>query len=218
MRESRRVLVSLAALLVGLVVVNVIATMFYRSTGGFGYLDLNGGANLLDSRPAYTPAGAHALLAGYGAAGRTRHAVLILATDIAFPAVLALFGALATRHSTRLAGVPEAARRWLILLPLAYLASDYAENGLELALLRGFPHEPARLATAASAVTTGKTALATGMLLVIVVAYVVALLRRRAARRQQPPLPTRLAERDPDQASSVRNGVASRVGRRDRDG
>jgi len=56
------------------------------------------------------------------------------------------------------------------------------------------------------------------MLLVIVVAYVVALLRRRAARRQQPPLPTRLAERDPDQASSVRNGVASRVGRRDRDG
>jgi hypothetical protein len=51
MRESRRVLVSLAALLVGLVVVNVIATMFYRSTGGFGYLDLNGGANLLDSRP-----------------------------------------------------------------------------------------------------------------------------------------------------------------------
>ena len=63
MRESRRVLVSLAALLVGLVVVNVIATMFYRSTGGFGYLDLNGGANLLDSRPAYTPAGAHTLLA-----------------------------------------------------------------------------------------------------------------------------------------------------------
>src|SRR3954471_6611335 len=135
MRESRRVLVSLAALFAGLVVVNVIATMFYRSTGGFGFLDLNGGANLLDSRPAYTPAGAHALLAGYGATGRTRHAVLILATDIAFPAILALFGVLATRHSTRLAGVPAAVRRWLILLPLAYLASDYTENGLELALL-----------------------------------------------------------------------------------
>src|SRR5690349_18638584 len=164
MRESRRVLVSLAALLVGLVVVNVIATMFYRSTGGFGYLDLNGGANLFDSRPAYTPAGAHALLAGYGADGRTRYAVMIFAFDIAFPAVLALFGALAIRHSARLAGVPAAARRWLIVLPLAYLAGDYTENALELALLHGFPHEPARLATLASTVTGVKTALATGML------------------------------------------------------
>ena len=95
MRESRRVLLSFGALLVSLVAVNVTGTIFYHSTGGFGLLDLNGGANLLDGRPAYTPAGAHALLAGYGPAGRTHHVVLILAADIVFPAILALFGSLA---------------------------------------------------------------------------------------------------------------------------
>jgi hypothetical protein len=51
MRDSRRVLLALVAFIVSLVIVNATATVFYHSYGGFGLLDLNGGANLLDSRP-----------------------------------------------------------------------------------------------------------------------------------------------------------------------
>lgn len=185
MRESRRLLLWFVALIVSLVVVNVSATVFYHSTGGFGLLDLNGGANLLDSRPAHTPAGAHALLTGYGPTGRSRHAVLILTADIIFPAVVAMFGALAARHAARLVGLAPVIRRWLVLLPLAYLLSDYTENALELALLYQFPTEPARLASLASAATAVKSALSTLMLAVIVVGYLLAVIRRRRRVRTQ---------------------------------
>lgn len=197
MSERRRVLVSFLALLASMVAINVAATVFYHSTGGLGLLDLGGGANLFDGRPAYTPAGAHALLAGYGPAGRTHHTVLLLTADLAFPAIVAWFGTLALRHAARLAGLPPAGRRWLVLLPLAYLVSDYTENGLELVLLHRFPTEPAGLVNAVGAVTGVKTAVAAALLGVIVVGYLLGYLRGRVRRGAIGPDVARVVRRTP---------------------
>jgi hypothetical protein len=116
--------------------------------------------------------------------------LLLLTADLIFPAVLATFGALAARHAARLAGLAPVIRRWLVLLPLAYLLSDYTENGLELALLYQFPAEPAALASLASAVTGLKSALSTLTLAVIPVGYLIAVIRHRHRIRTATALPT----------------------------
>jgi hypothetical protein len=145
-----------------LVAMNLAAWAFYRSTGGVGLLDFAGGAHLLDNRVAgYTPAAAHQMLADYGPAGRRAHLILTLSGDVLLPIVMAGFFSLAIGHFYRPLLIRRPLARALLLLPLVYLAADYGENIAIVAMLRGFPAEPAGAAGLANTLLAAKTLAAT---------------------------------------------------------
>lgn len=145
-----------------LVAMNLAAWAFYRSTGGVGLLDFAGGAHLLDNRVAgYTPASAHQMLADYGPAGRRAHLILTLSGDVLLPIVMAGFFSLAIGYFYRPLLIRRPLARALLLLPLAYLAADYGENIGIVAMLWGFPAEPAGAAGLANTLLMIKSLTAT---------------------------------------------------------
>jgi hypothetical protein len=140
---------ALIAALVFIVVMNIGATAFFQFTHGVGILDAGGGANLLDNRVrGYSPESAYDMISAYGSQGIKYHLMLAVA-DVFFPPTLAFFLLLAIVYSYRPFFQSRPLTRWLIALPVVYLASDYLENvGIVTMLLRFPIHTPgmARLA------------------------------------------------------------------------
>jgi hypothetical protein len=122
-----------------LIAANVFASRFYLQTGGYGLLDLAGGRNALTIQKPYTPEDAYALMAHWGVAGRHDQLIFTLTLDAVVPATTWLFLTLALLYVTR----PFATARWrlpfAVLLPAAYLFSDYGENAAVLAMVSNFP-------------------------------------------------------------------------------
>jgi hypothetical protein len=162
-----------------LVAMNLAAWAFYRSTGGVGLLDFAGGAHLLDNRLAgYTPAAAHQMLADYGPAGRRAHLILTLSGDVLLPIVMAGFFGLAIGSFYRPLLLRRPLARALLLLPLVYLAADYGENIGIVAMLRGFPAEPAGAAGLANTLLMIKSLTATLGFVAAIGGWAAATLRR----------------------------------------
>jgi hypothetical protein len=134
------VLLALLVFVIALIGMNLAATHFYHITGGYGILDLGGGANLLDDRGSYTPARAYSLIAHYGSTGMHYYYRLLIA-DCFFPPIFGVFTLLGIVWAlTRLAPQP----RWpyiLVYVPLAYVLSDWVENTGIVAMLLHYPHK-----------------------------------------------------------------------------
>jgi hypothetical protein len=179
---GRAVAIAFAVSLGALVAANAFATLFYTRTGGHGLLDLAGGRNTLDSRPGYTADGAYALMTAWGPAGRRDQVLFTLTGDVLLPLTLFVFTALALRYATGRLGAPAWLRALLVLLPVAYLLSDYAENAAIVTLVLNHPARLDTVAGAAELLRQAKNATSTLALLAALGALaLVPLLRRRAA-------------------------------------
>lgn len=145
-RPTGRTALRMVILSIGLLILsNVVATVFWHLDGGVGLLDLDGGANLaqpwaaIDLQPPGTPQRTLAILASYGPAARTAHAIILMTLDLAFPPTLALTGWIVAGWASRT--WPAAARSAAMLVAglasSAYLVLDLGENLTELILLAG---------------------------------------------------------------------------------
>jgi hypothetical protein len=135
----RNVTIALAVMLSLILAANVFSSHFYAATGGYGLLDLAGGRDALTFQKPYTPADAYALMVHWGAGGRQDQLLFTLTLDVLVPPATWLFLTLALLYVTR----SFAKARWrlplAVLLPAAYLLSDYGENVAILALVFSFP-------------------------------------------------------------------------------
>ncbi|MBM7841430.1 hypothetical protein [Herpetosiphon giganteus] len=115
---------------------NLLATMFHSWTGGYGLLDLGGGANAFSAKTSVTPALAYELIGNYGTQ-RSNHLWLIL-PDMLLPIGVWLFFGLTLLWLTR-----EQAgwQRWLPCLASLYLLGDYSENICEALMLSQYPSQ-----------------------------------------------------------------------------
>jgi hypothetical protein len=163
-----------------LIAANVFASHFYLQTGGYGLLDLAGGRNALTIQKPYTPEDAYALMAHWGVAGRHDQLIFTLTLDAVVPATTWLFLALALLHVTR----PFATARWrlpfAVLLPAAYLFSDYGENAAVLAMVSNFPSHLDGVAAVGGALWLAKTLTSDIAVCAIVLGLISRLLTRGA--------------------------------------
>jgi hypothetical protein len=136
---ARNVVMSLVIALSLLLASNIFSSHFYDLTGGYGLLDLAGGRNALTFRTGYSANDAYVLLTHWGTVGRLNQVVFTLTLDVLVPPATWLFLTLALLRLTR----PIAAARWLrslaVLLPTAYLLSDYGENVAIMLMVAAFP-------------------------------------------------------------------------------
>lgn len=180
--NGRHVLIALLVFVTALIGMNLAATHFYHATGGYGILDLGGGANILDDQGSYTPVRAYALIAHYGAAGMHYYYGLLIA-DCFFPPIFGMFALLCIVWAlTQLA--PQ--RRWpyiLVCVPLAYVLSDWTENAGIVTMLLNYPRELNTVATVTNGVRAVKTVLADSSLVLALGGCLFVLWRRARAWR-----------------------------------
>lgn len=181
--RGRHVLIALQVFVIALLGMNLAATHFYHATGGYGILDLGGGANLLDDRGSYTPARAYSLIAHYGSAGIHYYYGLLIA-DCFFPPIFGVFALLSIVWAlTRLA--PQ--RRWpyiLVYVPLAYVLSDWTENTGIVTMLLHYPHKLYTVASVTNGVRAIKSVLADSSLVLALGSCLLVLWRRVRGRRR----------------------------------
>jgi hypothetical protein len=147
---------SLIAALLFMVAMNLGATAFYQFTNGVGILDTGGGANLLDNRTeGYSPESAYRMVSAYGNQG-IRYHLMITVADIFFPSVLAWFLWITMAYFYLPFFLSKPLTRWLSVLPIIYLASDYLENVGIVSMLLSFPTRVAGMAKLANFMFTVK--------------------------------------------------------------
>ena len=153
---GKNVMRSLIAALLFMVIMNLAATTFYQFTNGVGILDTGGGANLLDNRTVgYSPESAYRMISAYGSQGIRYHLMLTVA-DIFFPPVLTWFLWIAMAYFYLPFFLSKSLIRWLSVLPIIYLASDYLENVGIASMLLSFPTKVAGMARLANFMFTVK--------------------------------------------------------------
>ena len=176
--SGHNVRIALLVFIIALSGMNIAATLFYHASGGYGILDLGGGANLLDDRGSYTPARAYMLIAHYGEAG-IHHYYGLLIADMFFPPTLGVFALLAIVWGiARIA--PQ--RHWpylLALLPLAYTVADWTENTGIVIMLLNYPQQWPDVAMYTNIVRGVKSTLANTSILIALVTWLWALWQQR---------------------------------------
>jgi hypothetical protein len=154
---TRNVVTSLVVALILLLAANLFSSQFYDLTGGYGLLDLAGGRNALTLRTGYSANDAYELLTHWGTVGRRNQVVFTLTLDVVVPAATWLFLTLALLRLTRLITAASWLRSFAVLLPIAYLFSDYSENIAIVAMVWHFPSRLDGVAAVASALWIAKT-------------------------------------------------------------
>ncbi|GAA5526716.1 hypothetical protein [Herpetosiphon gulosus] len=134
--QPRLIWLAFGVAMTQLVISNLLATRFHSWTGGFGLLDLGGGANAFSAKPSVTPELAYTLISNYGE-HRSSHLWLIV-PDMLLPIGIWLFFGLALLRLTRDA---QAWQRWLPALASLYFFADYAENSSEALMLLQYPNQ-----------------------------------------------------------------------------
>ena len=169
---------SLIAALLFMIAMNLGATEFYRFTHGVGILDTGGGANLLDNRTSgYSPDSAYQMIAAYGSQGIRYHLMLSTA-DIFFPPTLAGFLLLTIAYFYMPYFDSRRLTRWLTLVPIIYLASDYLENVGIAAMLLSFPAKVPGMARLANFMFMVKNISSNAEIFVIVLGLALAAVKR----------------------------------------
>ncbi len=175
---------SLIAALIFIVVMNIGATAFFQFTNGVGILDTGGGANLLDNRTSgYSPESAYEMISAYGSQG-IRYHLMLAAADVFFPPTLAFFLLLAIAYFYAPFFITYPFTRWLTVLPIIYLASDYLENIGIVTMLLGFPANIPGMARLANFMFTVKNISSNAAIFVIVIGLV--LRAMRLTRKAEP--------------------------------
>lgn len=172
--SGRNTVIALAVFILALCAINVVATLFYHATGGYGILDLGGGANLFDDRGSYTPARAYTIISHYGQAGIHRYYGILVA-DIFFPITLGLFALLSLLWALKRIA-PR--RQWLYLLalvPPAYTLADWMENLGIVTLLLNYPEPLPQVATLTNFLREIKGMLASSSLVLVLLTWIFAL-------------------------------------------
>lgn len=169
---------SLIAALLFMIAMNLGATEFYRFTHGVGILDTGGGANQLDLHTSgYSPDSAYQIIAAYGSQGIRYHLMLSTA-DVFFPPTLTCFLLLAIMYFYMLYFILHPRTRWLIALPLIYLASDYLENVGIVTMLLSFPAKVPTMARLANFMFMAKNVSSNATILVIVLGVALSVMQR----------------------------------------
>lgn len=177
--SGRNVVIALAVFILALCAMNVAATLFYNTTGGYGLLDLGGGANLLDDRGSFTPAKAYMIISHYGQTGIHRYYGMLVA-DIFFPMTLGAFALLSLLWALKRIA-PR--RQWLYLLalvPPAYTLADWMENLGILTLLLNYPEQLPQVATLTNLLRGIKGMLASSSLVLVLVTGIFAMRSQQA--------------------------------------
>jgi hypothetical protein len=196
---ARKVITAFTVALSLILAANVFSSHFYDATGGYGLLDLAGGRDALTFQKPYTPADAYALMVHWGAGGRQDQLLFTLTLDVLVPPATWMFLTLALLYVTR----PFAKARWrlalAVLLPAAYLLSDYGENVAILALVSSFPSRLDGVAVVGSVLWMTKTLTSDIAVCAILLALIIGLMirsrstaapPRRQRRRSDPPRST----------------------------
>ncbi len=169
---------ALIVTLLFMMIMNLGATKFYQFTHGVGILDTGGGANLLDNRTSgYAPESAYKMIAAYGSQGIRYHLVLTTA-DLFFPPTLAFFFLLVMTYFYAQVFQSHPVTRWLVVLPIFYLASDYLENIGIASMLLSFPSNTPYIAKLANVMFMIKNLTSNVVILVILIGLVLCALQR----------------------------------------
>lgn len=132
--QPRLIWLAFGVAMTQLVISNLLASLFYSWTEGYGLLDLGGGANAFSAKSSVTPELAYTLINNYGEY-RSSHVWLIV-PDMLLPIGVWLFFGLALLRLTRDA---HGWQRWLPALASLYFFADYAENICEALMLLQYP-------------------------------------------------------------------------------
>lgn len=174
------------AALIFIVVMNIGATAFFQFTNGVGILDSGGGANLLDSRTSgYSPESAYNMISAYGSQGIKYH-LMIAVADMFFPPVLAFFLLLTIAYFYKPFFRSQSLIRWLIVLPIIYLVSDYLENVGIVTMLLSFPIRMSGMARFANFMFMSKHASSNATIVVIFIGLGLWIIQRHALRKELP--------------------------------
>jgi hypothetical protein len=103
------------------------------------FVAASGGGTLLDAKPAFSADGIYARLEGYGQKGRENYAMRNVTVDVLLPLSVLPFLLLLARRAAARGRRGRATRTLLLVMPIAYVAFDFAENAAVLALLSSFP-------------------------------------------------------------------------------
>lgn len=132
--QPRLIWLAFGVAMIQLLISNLLATLFHSWTGGYGLLDLGGGANAFSAKPSVTDDLAYQLISKYGE-HRSSHVWLIV-PDMLLPIGVWLFFGLALLWLTHDA---QGWQRWLPALASLYFLADYAENICEALMLLQYP-------------------------------------------------------------------------------
>jgi hypothetical protein len=113
-----------------------------------------GGRPIFDQRPSFSVDEVYARIEAFGAAGRAAYQRMTFTSDLVFPLALFAFLLQLTRYvSERVPTLSPLAKKGLLLVPLAWLLADFAENWTVFQLLEHFPARDDTLASRLGVVT-----------------------------------------------------------------
>lgn len=130
----------------GIMLTAFVATHLLPTPGSIHELmSATGGQAILDLKPSFTAAEVYQRLSAFGDTGRRVYRQMVWTTDVVFPTAVLAFLLLFARHTIEQLTPSRPVRTLLLALPLAYFASDMAENAMIYVLLSDFPlrHEVA---------------------------------------------------------------------------
>jgi hypothetical protein len=181
---GRNTIRALIAALAFMVMMNIGATAFFRSTHGVGVLDTGGGASLLDNRTSgYSPESAYNMISAYGSQG-IRYYLMFTVADTFFPPTLAFSLLLAIVYFYRPLFQSYPLTRGLTALPAIYLASDYLENIGIVSMLLGFPTRLPGMARFANFMFASKNISSDLAILVILIGLGLWIIQRRVVQKE----------------------------------
>jgi len=163
-----------------------VAILIIENTGDFPlsvpYLRRTTGQAYLDMCAFSSSAEVYAVLDGLGPRGRALQALLLATVDVLIPGVSFLFGTALLGALVR-GRAPHDWRRWLLLIPLAALVLDLAENAAIAGLLVAHPSRLPSLAALEGLLSGLKFSAYAGVLVAALALVASAPLAARAAAR-----------------------------------
>lgn len=179
---KRNTLIAFIATVFIMIFMNGISTAFYNSTGGYGILDMAGGANLTDSRsPILSESETNDLLQHYGEKGIRFHKRILIG-DLVLPTSLTisfcfLIGLLYKIRTNEMSA-PKT-----MYIPMTYLALDTLENLVICKILFSYPESAGNLTLPLNLLRTAKFA-ASGVMVVASIFYFLKLLNEKTRRKR----------------------------------
>jgi hypothetical protein len=124
----------------GAVLVVFIITHALKFPGSLAYLmQATGGQKILDMQPSFSSAETYQRLDAMGEFGRRMYLRTVLTIDLVFPIAVFVFLTIWGRFAAERARLQPRLERAFRLLPATYLAMDFVENAVVLALLWRYP-------------------------------------------------------------------------------
>ena len=152
MTRPRSVLIAFIA-----VVAVFVITHALKFPGSLAYLmEATGGQKILDMQASFSSAETYRRLEAMGEFGRRMYLRTVLTIDLVFPLAVFFFFTTLARFSRERLGLRPTLDEMVRVMPAAYLALDFIENLIILALLWNFPERLELLGSVVGYFTRGK--------------------------------------------------------------